>query len=152
MSLNARITGIFGAIAIVFALIFGLASPASAAAYTRSVYSPARNGNTLIAWADLSRDCSGTYGCWNYMKITRDRLWGQEFVAGSWVNNNGWNSISAGLPGGCFNYRTTVDSYNDTLISSGVGINVGPVGANSSNQTIYRFKRTWSSGTTRYCR
>lgn len=127
------------------------AGQAHATAFTYEVYAPDRSGNTLTGWARLSRDCSGTYGCSNYIKIER-RAWnGWQFLSGKWANNGGWNSVSGTMLSGCYDYRTTVDSYNDTLVSSGGGVNVGPVGISSSGQTIYRFRITWSSGYKRYC-
>ena len=58
------------------------AQSASAAAYTIGVYAPNRiNGSQIQGWANLSRDCSGTYGCFNYIKIERRRAWGIEYVA-----------------------------------------------------------------------
>lgn len=126
---------------------------ADAAAYTIAVYPPSRlNASQLRGWAKLSRDCSGTYGCSNYIKIERQRAWGVQFVGGWWATANGWNSITAGLPRGCFDYRTTVDSYNDVAGSSGGGVNVGPVGVSSNGTKIYRYRNTWSSGFSRICR
>jgi hypothetical protein len=139
-------------VTLILAFFMSIAPNAKAAAFTYNVYAPNRSGNTLTSWANLSRDCSGTYGCWNYMKIEKSDWWWYDYVGGNWVSNNGWNSISVGLPSGCGNYRTTVDSYNDVLISQGIGVNLGQVGVNASGQAIYRFRTTWSSGTHYYCR
>jgi hypothetical protein len=126
---------------------------AEASAYPIGVYSPSRvNSWQIQGWANLSRDCGGTVGCFNYIKIERRRLWGNEYVAGWWANNHGWNSVTATLPGGCYDYRTTTDSYNDIAGGYGSGINVGPVGWTSNGTRIYRFRITWSSGWARHCR
>ncbi|WP_285320739.1 hypothetical protein [Pseudarthrobacter sp. lyk4-40-TYG-27] len=129
------------------------AVPAEAAAFTYSVYAPNKvNSTTAEGWANLSRDCSGTYGCWSYMKIEKREWWGWSYRGGGWVNNNGWNSIRGELTAGCGDYRTTVDSYNDVAGGYGSGANIGPVGASSNGTRIYRYKTTWSSGTNRLCR
>ena len=138
-------------------LVSGLglgASGAGAAAYTKAVYAPnsVSSGTVLKSDADLSRDCAGTFGCSNYMKIERKRAWGIQFVGGGWVNNSGRNSIQVAKPYGCFNYRTTVDSYNDVAGSYGSGVNVGPIGFSSNGTKIYRYKTTWSSGWKYHCR
>lgn len=129
----------------------GTTSTASAAAYTKSVYTPARSGSTMTGWADLSLDCAGTFGCWNYLKIEKWGYFGNSWVNGWWANNNGWNSVTAWLPGGCGYYRTTVDSYNDATGPVGGGITIGQVGWTLSGQAIYRFRTTWSSGWAYYC-
>ncbi len=120
-----------------------LALPAGAAAYTKNAYAPARAGNTITGWADLSLDCSGTYGCWNFIKIERQRWYGPEYVSGKWASSNGWNSISAALSPGCYNYRTHVDSYNDTVGSIGAGVNIGPVGISSEGTTVSNCQYLW---------
>lgn len=140
------------ALASLLALTVVDQAPADAAAYTKSVYAPNDEGSYLRGWADLSRDCSGTYGCWNYMKIERHRAWGWEYVNGWWANNHGWNHVDATQPYGCFNYRTTVDSYNDVAGSYGSGVNLGPVGTTSNGTKIYRYRTTWSSGFKYHCR
>jgi hypothetical protein len=130
----------------------GLAPSAEAAAYPIGVYAPNRiNSGQIQGWANLSRDCSGTYGCYNYIKIERARWYGVEYVNGWWANNNGWNSITANLPSGCYNYRTTTDSYNDVAGGYGGGVNIGPVGASGNGTKIYRYRNTWSSGWTYQC-
>ncbi|PBC71804.1 hypothetical protein BX265_6417 [Streptomyces sp. TLI_235] len=116
------------------------------------MYAPERAGNTLTGWGNLSRDCSGTVGCYNYIKIERGRWYGWEFMGGNWAGNNGWNSASAPVASGCYSYRTTVDSYNDIVGGYGAGVNTGQVGATVDGQKIYRFRVTWSSGTKSYCR
>ena len=123
-----------------------------ATASTYDVYPPNRDGDTVTGWTNLSRDCSGTYGCYNYIKIERSSWRGWLYVSGKWAPDNGWNPVSANLLSGCYDYRTTVDSYNDTLINVGLGVNIGAVGVNASNETIYRFQNTWSSGSHRYCK
>jgi hypothetical protein len=128
------------------------AQSASASAYTIGVYAPGKSGSTAQGWANLSRDCSGTTGCWNYIKIERQRWYGTQFVNGWWANANGWNSISANIGGtGCYNYRTTVDSYNDVVGGYGAGVNIGPVGTTANGTTVYRFRNTWSSGWNYLC-
>jgi hypothetical protein len=129
------------------------ASSANAAAFTYSVYAPKRlNSYQLQGWGNLSRDCSGTYGCSNYIKIERSRWYGAEFIGGSWANAHGWNSITVNLPSGCFHYRTTVDSYNDVVATSGFGVNVGRIGFTKNGTSINRYKQTWSSGWAWHCR
>lgn len=125
---------------------------ADAAAYTKSVYTPTRLNSTQIrGWADLSRDCSGTYWCGNYIKVERKTWYGSAFQNGWWANANGWNNITANLSKGCHYYRTTIDSYNDVAGSYGGGVNIGPVGFTSNGTKIYRFRTTWSSGWSRHC-
>jgi hypothetical protein len=128
-------------------------SPAHAAAYPKNVYSPEIVPPTwnIRGWADLNLDCSGTYGCWNYMKIERSRWYGPEFMSGGWVGG-GWQSATATLQSGCWDYRTTAESYNDVAGSYGSGVNIGPVGVSANGTTIYRFKTSWSSGWKRWCR
>jgi hypothetical protein len=135
-------------------MAFGVAAPANAAAYTQAVYAPnvIAGGTALEGWALLSRDCSGTQGCWNYMKIERWQWWGMQYLNGNWVNNNGWNRMTASLPGGCGYYRTTVDSYNDIAGTYGGGVNIGPVGFTGNGTRVYRYKTTWSSGWRYACR
>ena len=141
------------AIVLVLALTNVLtAGSANAAAFTRDAYPPNREGNSVVGWADLNRDCTGTYGCWNYIKIERKRWWGWEYVSGKWAQADGWNSVSSHLPPGCFEYRTVVDSYNDQVVDNGGGVNIGPVGFTDDGQTIDRFHRTWHSGGNRICR
>jgi hypothetical protein len=128
-------------------VVMSVASLAYSAAYTKSVYSPEKvNNSTIEGWADLSRDCSGTYGCYNYIKIERKRFLWTEWINGGWANNDGWNSIQAALPNGSWEYRTTVDSYNDVTGSYGGGVNVGQVGFTANGTKIYRYRTTWSSG------
>jgi hypothetical protein len=38
---------------------------------------------------------------------------------GWWANANGWNSVTSDMTPGCYNYRTTVDSYSDVAGSYG---------------------------------
>jgi hypothetical protein len=129
------------------------AAPSNAAAFVYGVYAPNKiNGTQVQGWANLSRDCSGTYGCYNYIKIERSNWYGASYQNGWWANANGWNSITADMTPGCYNYRTTVDSYNDVAGGYGAGVNIGPVGMTSSGTTIYRFKTTWSSGWAYRCR
>lgn len=129
------------------------AAPAEAAAFSYGVYTPNKiNQWTMDAWANVSRDCSGTYGCYNYMKIEKREWWGWSHYAGQWAGANGWNSIRANINGGCATYRLTVDSYNDVAGGYGGGANIGPVGSSSNGTKIYRYKTSWSSGTRQICR
>lgn len=129
------------------------ASAANASAFTYGVYAPKKiNSSQVQGWANLSRDCSGTYGCYNYIKIERSNWWGVSYQNGWWANSNGWNSITANMTPGCYSYRTTVDSYNDVAGSYGWGVNIGPVGWTSNGTRIYRYKVTWSSGWAYRCR
>ena len=153
INVNSNATRVVVALAISLIMAVTAATMAGAAAYTKSVYPPDRiNSSTLRSWADLSRDCSGTVGCYNYMKIERKRAWGPEFVAGNWANANGWNSLTTSQPAGCYDYRTVVDSYNDYAGGHGSGVNVGQVGTASNGTKVFRFRTTWSSGWKRYCR
>ena len=142
------------ALAVLAAGILLVGAPrAEAAAYPIAVYAPKKLGATQVqGWANLSRNCSGTYGCYNYIKVERSRWYGAEFVNGWWANANGWNSITGTLGAGCYSYRTTTDSYNDVAGSYGSGVNLGPVGATSNGTKINRFRTSWSSGWTRICR
>lgn len=133
------------------------ASTVEAAAFTYAAYAPNRSGGTLTGWANLSRDCSNTYGCWNYMKIEErnPRRWETWepwlYVGRQWVNNNGWNHVTVNMPNGCGEYRTTVDSYNIVTGDQGGGANLGPVGVSGNGTTIYEFRTRWSSGTNSFC-
>lgn len=142
------------AVLLAAAGLLGLASTtASAAAYPNGVYAPNRiNSSQIQGWANLSLDCSGTYGCWNYIKIERYHWYGPEYINGWWAGANGWNSITANLPWGCSYYRTTTDSYNDVAGSWGAGVNIGQVGWTYNGTRIYRFRTTWSSGWSYQCR
>jgi hypothetical protein len=141
------------ALIITMSMVLGTFQMADAAAYTKSVYPPEKHGTTQMqGWADLSRDCSGTLGCYNYIKIEKKVWWGAQFVAGGWANANGWNSVTASLPKGCSWYRMTVDSYNDYVGDQGAGANIGPVGTSSNGAKINRFRTTWSSGWKELCR
>lgn len=73
-------------------------------------------------------------------------------MSGNWVHNNGWNKMTATLPSGCWDYRTTNDSYNDASGSFGYGVNIGPAGYSVNGTKIYTWKKTWSSGWKRHCR
>jgi hypothetical protein len=129
------------------------AAPAQAAALTYSVYAPHKIGPTTAeGWAYLSRNCHGTYGCANYMKIEKREWWGWSYRGGGWVYNNGWNTARGSLTRGCASYRTTVDSYNDFAGRYHSGTNLGPVGHTRNGTTIYRYRTTRSSGTVWLCR
>lgn len=133
----------------------GLAAavPAEAAAFSYGVYTPNKiSAWDMDAWANVSRDCSGTYGCYNYMKIEKREWWGWSHYAGHWAGAHGWNSIRANINGGCSTYRLTVDSFNDVASTYGGGVNVGVVGFTSNGTKIHRFKTTWSSGSRQICR
>lgn len=147
------LTKILAVLVLPLLLILAAAAPSHAAAYTKSVYAPNElNSTTLEGWGDLSRNCSGTYGCYNYMKIERKAWYGAVYVGGGWVNKNGWNKIRVTQPKNCHYYRTTVDSYNDVLRGYGSGVDMGPVGSSDSDTKIHRYKTTWSSGWKRHCR
>lgn len=144
------------ALGLVAALTSGslaAATPAEAAAFSYDVYAPNKVSRwTMDAWANLSRNCSGTYGCYNYMKIEKLQWWGWSHYAGHWAGAHGWNSIRANINGGCAKYRLTVDSYNDVAGSYGSGTNMGSVGSTSNGTKIYRYKTSWSGGTRQICR
>jgi hypothetical protein len=126
---------------------------ASAAAYPIGVYAPNKiNATQGQGWANLSRDCSGTYGCYNYIQIQVLRWYGPSMVNGWWANNNGWNSITATLLPGCYDYRTRTDSYNYSVGDVGGGVQVGVYGVNASGQKIYEWHREWNSAWKRICR
>lgn len=135
----------------------GVANPgtADAAAYTKNVYAPVQlSGEQMEAWADVSRDCDGTLGCRNYMKIERQVMgeWIIDEVAGQWAQDDGWNRLAAELTPGCHHYRTTVFSYNDVVGGYGEGVNIGTVGASQNGEKISRYEVDWSSGWTMLCR
>ena len=152
----SRFTKFFSGAAVAVALASGglvAAAPAEAAAFSYGVYAPKKISQwTMDSWANLSRDCSGTYGCYNYMKIEKKEWWGWSHYAGQWAGAHGWNSLRANINGGCATYRLTVDSYNDVAGSYGGGVNVGVVGISGNGTKIYRYKTTWSSGTSQICR
>lgn len=151
--LSRRIATFVVAVAVALGAALVTTPAANAAAYPIGVYAPKKiAGPKLEGWANLSRDCGGTLGCFNYIKIEKNNWYGPSFVAGWWANNNGWNSISTALPSGCADYRTTTDSYNDVAGSYGGGVNIGPVGVTANGTKIYRYKTTWSSGWARICR
>lgn len=130
-----------------------VAAPAEAAAFSYGVYAPAKiNNTTMEAWANLSRDCSGTVGCFNYIKIEKKVWWGWAHHTGGWANSHGWNSIRATIDGGCGTYRLKVDSYNDIVGSHGSGTNIGSVGTSSNGTKISRFKTEWNGASTHICR
>ncbi len=123
-----------------------------ATAYTINVYAPdPKANNQMQAWANLSRDCSGTVGCYNYMKIERKVWWGNEFVTGKWANTHGWNNLWATKVKGCHYYRTTIDSYNRIVGDRGIGSNIGVVGVSGNGLKVYEDRVTWSSGWTYMC-
>lgn len=129
------------------------AAPAEAAAFSYGVYAPNKiSAWTMDAWANVSRDCSGTYGCYNYMKIEKREWWGWSHYAGQWAGAHGWNSIRANINGGCATYRLTVDSYNDVAGGYGGGVNVGHVGFSANGTKIYRYKTSWSGASRQICR
>lgn len=126
---------------------------ANAAAYPIGAYPPNKiNSTQLQGWANLSLDCGGTYGCYNYIQIQVLRWYGPTMVNGWWANNNGWNSITGTLLPGCYNYRTRTDSYNYAVGDVGGGVNVGTFGVSVSGQTIYEWHREWHSGWQQICR
>ncbi len=145
-------------IAAAGALIGGVAAvmgpaTANAAAYPVGVYAPTKISSTQTqGWANLSRNCDGTYGCFNYIQIQVLRWYGATGVNGGWANNNGWNSIKATLLRGCYDYRTRTDSYNYSVGDVGGGVNLGPVGINASGQKYYEWHLEWNSGWKRICR
>jgi hypothetical protein len=153
-SIGRRIGLALAAVALGISTAMASAPAANAAAYPIGVYAPSKiNASQAQGWANLSRDCSGTYGCSNYIKIEKRNWWGgADWVAGWWANNNGWNSITATLASGCADYRTTTDSYNDVAGGYGSGITVGPVGYTWNGTRILEYRTTWSSGWARLCR
>ncbi|MGY3564808.1 hypothetical protein [Sinomonas sp. RB5] len=129
------------------------AAPAEAAALTYSVYAPYRiSPTTAQGWAYLSRNCRGTYGCANYLKIEKREWWGWSYRGEGWVYNNGWNSARGSLTRGCAYDRTTVDSYNDIAGRYHGGTSLGPVGHTRNGTTIYRYRTIRSSGAVWLCR
>ena len=141
-----------GALALIPAVSLTCAAVAEGAAYTKSADAPQKTGpKTLRGSADLNLDCSDTLGCHNYIKIDVQRWNGAKRRAGSWANNNGVNTIDGTLKKGCYNYRTTVDSYNDVVGAFGGGASIGKVGVTKNGEKVYRYKSTWSSGWTRIC-
>ncbi len=134
-------------------MVTTMGTAANAAAYTKNVYPPNKiNSTTLEGWADLSLDCAGTLGCWNYLKIERWGWYGNQHVGGNWVSNHGWNKMTAELPGGCGYYRTTVVSYNHMTGGYGGGVNVGVVGATGNGTRVYEYQKPWWSDWRYYCR
>lgn len=156
--LRRRLTGVSMVLALATGVVmFAAPVAANAAAYPIGVYAPNKiNPTQLQGWANLSRDCSGTYGCYNYIQIQVERWYGLVFgpttVNGWWANNNGWNSITGTLLPGCYNYRTRTDSYNNAVGDVGGGVNAGTVGVSANGQTIYEWHKEWNSGWTRICR
>lgn len=146
------VTGI-ACLALALAAFGSITSRADGAASTKSANPPTRiNATQIQSSADLSLDCTGTVGCWNYMKIERARWYGLQFIGGAWALNNGWNNITVNLPGGCYWYRTAVNSYNDYIGPVGSGQNIGAVGSSSNGQQVYRYRTPWSSGWAKHCR
>jgi len=150
------LSGIAASIAAITAVVgsgLALAPSANAAAFPYAVYAPNKINTTQVqGWANLSRDCSGTYGCYNYIQIQVLRWYGPQNVNGWWANNNGWNSITATMLPGCYDYRTMTDSYNYAVGDVGGGVNAGQVGVTVSGQKIYEWHSEWNSGWNRICR
>ena len=62
----SRIWAFMAAISVVIGIVLAVAPGADAAAFTYGDYPPYRiNATQVQGWANLSRDCSGTYGCFN---------------------------------------------------------------------------------------
>lgn len=116
------------------------------------VYAPQDHGSYVQGWANIRTDCP-YFQCSVYLKIERSSWSGWRFVNGSFVNwSNSWISMSAGKLSGCYDYRTTIELYEDSIGPVAGGVNIGPVGTSASGQTIYRWNiGPWSSGTTRAC-
>ena len=131
-----------------------MGSPASAAAYSKGVYTPyAVGGGVIEAWANVSTDCDGTLGCWTYIKIERQTLagWWVEHTGG-WASD-GWNRVAAPALE-CGNYRLVVESYNDApgegMLS--FGVEYSKVHANvGTGSTITRYKRSAYSRQEKVC-
>ncbi|MCU7825433.1 hypothetical protein KSNIM_28090, partial [Kitasatospora sp. DSM 101779] len=115
-------------------------APATAAACTKAVYATDRAGNTLTGRGDLSRDCSGTVGGYDYVKI--ERWYGWEFMGGNPADKSGSNTATATAAGGCYAYRTTVDSADDIVGGYGAGVNTRQVGTTVDGRKIDRFRVT----------
>ncbi|MDP9352858.1 MAG: hypothetical protein M3P51_15150 [Chloroflexota bacterium] len=166
-SIKSSSQKVLWALSIAFAfsvMSMSFAPVVDAAAYTKGVYPPNRIGATTIeGWADLSLDCTETFGCWNYIKIER-RLSPYdpaflvhpvdppvEYVAGGWATQAGWAAISAELSLGCWEYRTHVDSYNRYPASYGFGVDARGIGVsyNDTNGNIDHMP--WSSDWTTHC-
>ena len=149
----SSISAFTAAIIAVIGIVLALAPGADAAAFPYGVYAPTKiNATQAQGWANLSRDCSDTYGCYNYIQIQVLRWDGPQSVAGWWANNNGWNSITATLLPGCYDYRTMTDSYNYAVGDVGGGANAGEVGVTANGQKIYEWHLEWNSGWARVCR
>ena len=130
----------------VVGIALALGPGANAAAFPYAVYAPNKiNATQVQGWANLSLDCSNTYGCYNYIQIEVQRWYGPAYVNGWWANNNGWNSITATLLSGCYNYRTRTDSYNYAVGDVGGGVNVGQAGVTAHGRKIYEWHREWNS-------
>jgi hypothetical protein len=147
------ISAITAAMIAATGIALAVAPGADAAAFPYGVYAPNKLGTSQVqGWANLSRDCSNTYGCDNYIQIEVLRWYGPQYVNGWWANNNGWNSITANLLPGCYDYRTKTDSYNYAVGDVGGGVNAGPAGVSANGQTIYKWHLEWNSGWARICR
>jgi hypothetical protein len=150
---TGRVSVVIASMIALTGMILAFAPSAGAAAFPYGVYAPKKlNSTQLQGWANLSRDCSGTFGCYNYIEIQVSRWYGVATVTGSWANNNGWNSITGTLLSGCYNYRTRTDSYNYAVGDVGGGVNGGEVGVTASGQKFYEWHLEWNSGWTRICR
>ncbi len=175
--LSGKALSALSAVLVIAVLMTSLAARADAVAYTKNVYPPNRIGGTTIeGWADLSLDCQGTLGCWNYIKIERRQspydptllelhlglqpgdpaLLVQpvdppvEYVAGGWAKD-GWNAISAELSLGCWEYRTHVDSYNRYPGPYGLEVNVRGIGLSFNDTKGNTDHVPWSSDWTTHC-
>jgi hypothetical protein len=148
----SSISAFSAAIMVVIGIVLAVAPGANAIAFPYGVYAPNKISATQAqGWANLSRDCSDTYGCFNYIQIQVLRWDGPQYVNGWWADNNGWNSITANLLPGCYDYRTRTDSYNYAVGDVGGGANAGPVGVTANGQTIYEWHLEWNSGWARIC-
>ena len=146
-----NLTRALSRVAVVGTLLSGVAAveaahttPAEAAAYTKSIYTPHYNSqdNGIEAWANVNTACDGTLGCWAYEKVefqpdsTVSVPWingsSWSYLGGHWANNNGWNEVTVPYQG-CGTYRVVVDTYNDepggASFNASIGVSSGPVSA-----------------------
>jgi hypothetical protein len=119
-----------------------------------AAYPPEDHGSFVQGWAKISTDCP-YLKCSVYLKIERKSLWplGPSFVNGSFVNwSNDWVEMRATKLAGCYEYRTTIEIYEDSVAPVGGGANIGPMGMSVSGQRVYSYKiGPWSSAWVERC-
>jgi hypothetical protein len=115
--------------------------------------------NSVQASALVDGTCNGAGGALNcqvFMKIERSSWRGWQYAGGRWITGDvygktQWATVWGNRPAGCYDYKTTVETYTDAPGSYGSGVNIGEVGTSSNGMKMYRWKISWSSGSVYMC-